>query len=105
MAGSSGQRHDAWMASSALPPLRTANGGGDDLAALADHLGAGDTNGPLAITRRLARELPDATLHISDSSGHDVGHDHSDEIMSVIAAYVSSPRRDGCGLPGAPDGP
>jgi len=50
--------------------------------------GARDTNGPIAIARRLARELPDATLHISDSSDHDVGHDRSDEIMTVIASYV-----------------
>jgi pimeloyl-ACP methyl ester carboxylesterase len=50
--------------------------------------GARDTNAPPATARRLARELPDATLHISDSSDHDVGHDRSDEIMSVIASCV-----------------
>ena len=44
--------------------------------------GARDTNAPIA----MARELPDATLHVSDSSYHDVGHDRSDEIRSVIAA-------------------
>jgi len=50
--------------------------------------GARDTNAPIAIARRLARELPDATLHVSDSSDHDVGHDRSGEIMSVIASHV-----------------
>lgn len=45
-----------------------------------------DRNAPVAFARRLARELPDATLHISDSSGHDVGHDRSDEITSVLAS-------------------
>jgi pimeloyl-ACP methyl ester carboxylesterase len=48
--------------------------------------GALDRNAPIAIARRLARELPDATLHVSESSEHDVGHDRSDEIMSVIAS-------------------
>jgi pimeloyl-ACP methyl ester carboxylesterase len=50
--------------------------------------GALDRNAPIAIARRLARELPDATLHISDSSGHDVGLDRSAEIMSVLASHV-----------------
>jgi pimeloyl-ACP methyl ester carboxylesterase len=50
--------------------------------------GARDTNAPIAIAHRLARELPDATLHVSDASGHDVGLDRSGEIMSVIAPYV-----------------
>jgi pimeloyl-ACP methyl ester carboxylesterase len=50
--------------------------------------GARDTNVPIAVARGLARELPHATLHVSDSSAHDVGHDRSDEIMSVIASYV-----------------
>ncbi len=50
--------------------------------------GARDTNAPIAIARRLACELSDATLHVSDSPGHDVGHHRSDEIMSVIASYV-----------------
>ena len=36
----------------------------------------------------LTRELPDATLHVGDSSGHDVGSDHSGEIMSVLASHV-----------------
>jgi pimeloyl-ACP methyl ester carboxylesterase len=49
--------------------------------------GARDTNAPIAIARRLARELPDATLHVSDSSGHDVGTDRSKEIMSVLAFH------------------
>jgi pimeloyl-ACP methyl ester carboxylesterase len=48
--------------------------------------GACDTNAPIAIARRLARELPDATLHVSDSSGHDVGTDRSTEIMSVLCS-------------------
>jgi pimeloyl-ACP methyl ester carboxylesterase len=50
--------------------------------------GARDRNVPLAYARRLARELPDATLHVSDSSGHDVGLDRSSEIMSVLASHV-----------------
>jgi pimeloyl-ACP methyl ester carboxylesterase len=49
--------------------------------------GARDRNAPIAIARRLARELPDATLHVSDSSGHDVGLDRSGEIMSVLASH------------------
>jgi pimeloyl-ACP methyl ester carboxylesterase len=50
--------------------------------------GALDRNAPIAIARRLARELPDATLHVSDSSGHDVGLDRGGEIMSVLASRV-----------------
>lgn len=50
--------------------------------------GALDTNAPIAIARLLARELPDATLHISESSDHDIGHDRRDEITSVIASRV-----------------
>jgi pimeloyl-ACP methyl ester carboxylesterase len=50
--------------------------------------GARDTNVPIAVARRFARELPHATLHVSDSSAHDIGHDRSDEIMSVIASCV-----------------
>jgi pimeloyl-ACP methyl ester carboxylesterase len=50
--------------------------------------GALDTNAPIANSRHLARELPDATLHVSDSSDHDIGHDRSDEITSVIASCV-----------------
>lgn len=50
--------------------------------------GALDTNAPIANSRHLASELPDATLHISDSSDHDIGHDRSDEITSVIASSV-----------------
>lgn len=50
--------------------------------------GALDTNAPIAIARHLARELPAATLHVSDSSDHDIGHDRSGEIMSVIASCV-----------------
>jgi pimeloyl-ACP methyl ester carboxylesterase len=51
--------------------------------------GARDTNAPIAIARRLARELPDANLHVSGPSDHDIGHDRSDEITSVIASYVT----------------
>jgi pimeloyl-ACP methyl ester carboxylesterase len=50
--------------------------------------GALDRNAPIAHARGLARELPDATLHIGDSSGHDIGHDRSGEIMSVLAAHM-----------------
>jgi pimeloyl-ACP methyl ester carboxylesterase len=51
--------------------------------------GTRDTNAPIANSRHLARELPHATLHISDSSDHDIGHDRSDEITSVIASCVN----------------
>ena len=50
--------------------------------------GALDRNAPAAFARRLAGELPDATLHISESSGHDVGQDRRDEIVSVLASYA-----------------
>jgi pimeloyl-ACP methyl ester carboxylesterase len=50
--------------------------------------GARDRNAPIAYARRLTRELPDATLHADDSSGHDIGHDRSDEIMAVLASHV-----------------
>jgi pimeloyl-ACP methyl ester carboxylesterase len=50
--------------------------------------GARDRHAPIAYARRLARELPDATLHVSDSSGHDVGLDRGGEITSVIASHV-----------------
>ena len=50
--------------------------------------GARDRNGPIAFARRLARELPNATLHVSDTSGHDVGVDRSGEIVSVLASCV-----------------
>jgi pimeloyl-ACP methyl ester carboxylesterase len=50
--------------------------------------GALDRSAPLAFARRLARELPDATLHVSDSSGHDVGLDRSAEIMTVLSSYL-----------------
>ena len=48
--------------------------------------GAVDRNAPPAFARRLARELPDATLHVSDSSGHNVGPGCSGEIMAVLAS-------------------
>jgi hypothetical protein len=47
-----------------------------------------DTNAPIANARNLVRELPDATLHVSDSSDHDVGRDRSDEIVTVIASCM-----------------
>jgi pimeloyl-ACP methyl ester carboxylesterase len=50
--------------------------------------GALDRNAPAAFARRLAGELPDATLHLSESSGHDVGYDRRDEIVSVLASYA-----------------
>lgn len=50
--------------------------------------GARDTNSPITNSRHLALELPDATLHVNDSSDHDIGHDRSDEITSVIASCV-----------------
>ena len=50
--------------------------------------GALDTNVPIASSHRLARELPDAALHVSDSADHYVGDDRRGEIMSVIAAYA-----------------
>jgi pimeloyl-ACP methyl ester carboxylesterase len=51
--------------------------------------GAADRNAPIAFARRLAGELPDATLHVSDSSEHDVGQDCAKEIMSVLAAHLA----------------
>jgi pimeloyl-ACP methyl ester carboxylesterase len=50
--------------------------------------GALDRNAPIAFARRLVREMPDATLHVSDSSGHDVGLDRAGEVMSVLASYA-----------------
>lgn len=50
--------------------------------------GALDRNAPIAYARGLARELPDATLHIGDSSGHGIGRDRSGEIMSVLASHM-----------------
>jgi pimeloyl-ACP methyl ester carboxylesterase len=50
--------------------------------------GERDRNAPIAFSRRLAGELPDATLHVSESSGHDIGADRSAEIMSVLASYL-----------------
>jgi pimeloyl-ACP methyl ester carboxylesterase len=50
--------------------------------------GALDTNAPIANSRHFARELPHATLHVSDSSDHGIGHDRGNEITSVIASYV-----------------
>jgi pimeloyl-ACP methyl ester carboxylesterase len=50
--------------------------------------GALDRNAPVAYARGLARELPDATLYIGDSSGHGIGRDRSGEIMSVLASHT-----------------
>jgi pimeloyl-ACP methyl ester carboxylesterase len=50
--------------------------------------GARDRNVPIAYARRLARELPDATLHVNNSSGHDIGLDRSKEVMSVLASHA-----------------
>lgn len=50
-----------------------------------------DRSVPIAFARRLTRELPDATLHVGDSSGHDVGVDRSYEIMSVLASHSKRP--------------
>lgn len=51
--------------------------------------GALDTNAPIAIARRLAGELPDATLHVAGTSAHYVGLDHSGDITSVIASCAN----------------
>jgi pimeloyl-ACP methyl ester carboxylesterase len=50
--------------------------------------GALDNRAPLAFARRITRELPDATLHVSESSGHDCGYDCRDEIVSVLSSYL-----------------
>lgn len=50
--------------------------------------GALDSNAPIGGSRLLASELPDATLHVSDSADHDIGHNLSDEIAAVIASCV-----------------
>jgi pimeloyl-ACP methyl ester carboxylesterase len=50
--------------------------------------GARDRNAPIAFARRLARELPAATLHVCESSGHDVGVDCCGEVTSVLASCV-----------------
>jgi pimeloyl-ACP methyl ester carboxylesterase len=47
-----------------------------------------DRNAPIAFAHRLARELPFAVLHVSDSSGHDVSADRSGEIATVIASHM-----------------
>jgi pimeloyl-ACP methyl ester carboxylesterase len=49
--------------------------------------GALDRSAPIAYARRLARELPNATLHVSDTSGHDVGLDRRAEITAGLSAY------------------
>lgn len=50
--------------------------------------GAADSQAPIAFVRRLAGDLPDATVHVRESSGHDVGHDRGEEIMAVLASYA-----------------
>jgi pimeloyl-ACP methyl ester carboxylesterase len=52
--------------------------------------GARDRNVPIAFARSLARELPDATLHVGDSWGHNIGHDRSDEIMAVLSSHLGT---------------
>jgi pimeloyl-ACP methyl ester carboxylesterase len=52
--------------------------------------GALDRNTPLAFARRLVSALADATLHVSDTHGHDVGYYRSDEITSVLASYLNA---------------
>jgi pimeloyl-ACP methyl ester carboxylesterase len=47
-----------------------------------------DRHAPIAFAHRLARELPDAALHVSDSLGHDVGADRSGDIVSVLASHM-----------------
>lgn len=37
----------------------------------------------------LAAEQPAAILRVSESSGHNVGHDHSDELTSAIVPCAS----------------
>lgn len=61
--------------------------------------GALDRSAPIAFARRLARELPDATLHICGSSGHDVGLDRSGEIMSVLSSYLRQHAGESSDLP------
>src|SRR5262249_2463125 len=50
--------------------------------------GALDRNAPAAFARRLAGELPDATLHIGGSLGPDAGTDRRNEIASALASYA-----------------
>lgn len=51
--------------------------------------GGADRNARIAYARRLAGELPDATLHVGESSGHDIGQERGAEIMSVLASYAN----------------
>ena len=41
-------------------------------------------------SRRLAQLLPDATLHLNDTSGHDVGVDRAGEVMALLAASAKA---------------
>lgn len=47
-----------------------------------------DRNVPIAAARRLADQLPNATLHISDQSEHNVGQDRATELMSMLASAM-----------------
>lgn len=51
--------------------------------------GSGDRTVPIAFAVRLASRLPDATLHVSHSSGHDVGLDRGGEIVCVLASHLT----------------
>jgi pimeloyl-ACP methyl ester carboxylesterase len=51
--------------------------------------GARDTTVPVGHSRRLAQLLPDATLHLNDTSEHDVGVDRAAEIMDLLASYAN----------------
>jgi pimeloyl-ACP methyl ester carboxylesterase len=52
--------------------------------------GVRDAVVPAGRSRRLAQLLPDATLHLNDTSGHDVGVDRVGEIMSLLAACAKA---------------
>jgi pimeloyl-ACP methyl ester carboxylesterase len=47
-----------------------------------------DRNAPIAGARRLADQLPDATLHISEESEHEVGQDRAEELTSMLATAI-----------------
>ncbi|MGH3275877.1 MAG: alpha/beta fold hydrolase, partial [Streptosporangiaceae bacterium] len=48
--------------------------------------GALDTNVPISAAHRLARELPRASTHFSDTAGHSVGYERRHEVMALLAA-------------------
>lgn len=47
-----------------------------------------DRNAPIVGTRRLAGELPDATLHISKASEHEADQDRATELTSALASAM-----------------